>query len=264
MMFLALMAQPAAPQQAQEPPAKAHASPPPGQVAENLQDGLKWVWIPPGAFMMGCSPGDNECGADEKPLHRVTIARGFWIGQTEVTVGAYKKFAGSSGRQMPGTAAFNKAWTNDNMPMVNVAWDDAQAYCAWTGGALPTEAEWEYAARGGSTEARYGNLDDIAWYDQDSGGQAHDVAQKRVNGFGLYDMLGNVWEWANDFYDPSYYQSSPAQDPPGPPNGEHRALLGGSWNSYGGSVRVSVRGGVDPTNFGFDTGFRCVGEVANP
>jgi formylglycine-generating enzyme required for sulfatase activity len=213
---------------------------------------------------MGCSPGDYECGADEKPLHRVTINRGFWIGQTEVTVGAYKKFAGSSGRQMPGTAAFNKAWTNDNMPMVNVAWDDAQAYCAWTGGALPTEAEWEYAARGGSTEARYGNLDDIAWYDQDSGGQAHDVAQKRVNGFGLYDMLGNVWEWANDFYDPSYYQSSPAQDPPGPPNGEHRALLGGSWNSYGGSVRVSVRGGVDPTNFGFDTGFRCVGEVANP
>jgi formylglycine-generating enzyme required for sulfatase activity len=214
--------------------------------------------------MMGCSPGDNECGSDEKPLHQVTITRGFWIGQTDVTVGAYKKFAGASGRQMPGPTSFNQGWTNDNMPMVNVAWEDAQAYCAWTGGALATEAEWEYAARGGSTEARYGKLDDVAWYDQNSGSQAHDAAQKHANGFGLYDMLGNVWQWVNDWYDHRYYQSSPAQDPSGPPNGVNRVLRGGSWYAYGGSVRVSVRAGIDPTKFGYDTGFRCVGEVPNP
>ena len=259
-IFLAVLTSPVTAQQAQEPPAKAHSSPKPGQVAENLQDGLKWVWIPPGTFMMGCSPGDNECGSDEKPLHRLTITKGFWIGQTDVTVGAYKRFAESTGRQMPGPTNFNNGWTNENMPIVNVAWDDARDYCAWTGGRLPTEAEWEYAARGGSTEARYGKLDEIAWYDEDSGGQAHDVAQKRANGFGLYDMLGNVWQWVNDWYAPGYYQSSPEQDPTGPSGGEHRVLRGGSWFTYSGSVRVSVRGGVDPTNFGYDTGFRCVGQ----
>ena len=263
-VILAVTTQPVTPQQAPEPPAKAHPSPAPGQVADNLQDGLKYVWVPPGTFMMGCSPGDNECGSDEKPSHRVTITRGFWIGQTDVTVGAYKKFAGASGRQMPGPTSFNQGWTNDNMPMVNVAWEDAQAYCAWTGGALATEAEWEYAARGGSTEARYGKLDDVAWYDQNSGSQAHDAAQKHANGFGLYDMLGNVWQWVNDWYDHRYYQSSPAQDPSGPPNGVNRVLRGGSWYAYGGSVRVSVRAGIDPTKFGYDTGFRCVGEVPNP
>ncbi len=214
--------------------------------------------------MMGCSAGDNECANNEMPLHQVTISRGFWIGQTDVTVGAYKRFAASPGRKMPGAAEFNKDWVNQNMPIVNVAWDDAQSFCTWTGGYLPSEVEWEYAARGGSTEARYGDLDDIAWYDQNSGNQTHDVAQKRANGFGLYDMLGNVWQWVNDWYDQAYYKSSPSQDPLGPSNGENRVLRGASWNGYGGSVRVSVRAGVDPTHFGFDTGFRCAGELADP
>lgn len=264
MMCLPVMTQPATPQHAQGTPVKAHSSPTPGQVRENPKDGLKYVWITPGTFMMGCSSGDNECGTNERPLHQVTITRGFWLAQTDVTVGAYKRFVGSSGRQMPGSANFNNGWTNENMPMVNVAWDDAQAYCAWVGGRLPTEAEWEYAARGGITAARYGNLDEIAWYDQNSGGQTHDVAQKRANGFGLYDMLGNVWQWVNDWYDQNYYQSSPSQDPSGPSNGQHRALRGGAWDGYGGSVRASTRAGVDPANFGYDTGFRCVREAANP
>ena len=195
--------------------------------------------------MMGCSPGDNECYDDEKPPHQVTITKGFWLGQTEVTVGAYKRFAGATGRQMPPEPDFsgrplNPGWGDEAMPIVDVTWDDAQAYCSWAGGRLPTEAEWEYAARAGSTAARYGDLDEIAWYADNSGRQRldsariwnedqvnygkrlnengngmHEVGQKRANGFGLYDMLGNVWEWVNDWYDENYYQNSPSQDPQG-------------------------------------------------
>jgi serine/threonine-protein kinase len=240
-----------------------------GTVWKNSKDGLKYVWIPPGTFMMGCSPADNECYPDEKPAHQVTINRGFWIGQTPVTVGAYKRFAGATGRPMPpepdlAGRALNPGWANEAMPIVDVTWDDAQAYCGWMGGRLPTEAEWEFAARGGSTEARYGNLDDIAWYSQNSGYQMHDVAQKRANSFGLYDMLGNVWEWVNDWYDQNYYQSSPSQDPSGPANGQYRVPRGGSLVSFPRLIRVSVRGRSDPANGDYSSGFRCSGEVFAP
>ena len=231
---------------------------------ENSKDGLKPVWIPPGTFVMGCSPGDSECGAEENPAHQVTITKGFWIGKTPVTVGAYKRFAGSTGRQMPGAPNFNIGWVDENMPIVNVSWDDARAYCGWRGGRLPTEAEWEYAARGGSTEARYGNLDEIAWYNQNSGNQTHDVAQNRPNGFGLYDMLGNVWEWVSDWYNEKYYRSSPSQDPSGPARGQIRVLRGGSWFNNPRYVRVSIRYTSDPTLRNYVFGFRCSGEVRSP
>ena len=139
--------------------------PPPGTVRVNPKDGLKYVWISPGSFQMGCSPGDNECADNEKPPHEVTLTKGFWVGQTEVTVGAYKRFVAGAGQQMPPAPAFNGNWENDLMPMVTVTWEDAFEYCAWAGGRLLTEAEWEYAARGGNTEARYGPLDEVAWYD---------------------------------------------------------------------------------------------------
>jgi len=213
---------------------------------------------------MGCSPGDSECIADEKSAHPVTISRGFWMGQTPVTAGAYKRFAGATGRQMPGAPNFNNGWANENMPIVDVSWDDAAAYCGWMGGRLPTEAEWEYAARAGSTESRYGNIDDIAWYTQNSGGQTHDVAQKRANGFGLYDMLGNVWEWVNDWYDQNYYQNSTSQDPSGPTSGQLRVLRGGSWGSLSRGVRVSGRDRYSPGDRVVNGGFRCGGEVFGP
>ncbi len=233
-------------------------------VRENPKDGLKYVWIPPGTFEMGCSPTDNECYSDEKPAHRVTLSEGFWMGQTEVTVGAYKRFAASPRRQMPVAPSFNSGWASDNQPVVKVSWDDAQAFCGWAGGRLPTEAEWEYAARAGSTEARYGPLDDVAWYDKNSGDAAHDVGQKRPNAWGLYDTLGNVWEWVSDWYDGKYYQNSPERDPQGPASGQSRVLRGGSWNYvFPRNVRVSLRGRLAPDNRDGYLGFRCVGEVGS-
>ena len=235
-------------------------------VRENPKDGLKYIWIPPGTFMMGCSPGDNQCSTWEKPSHRVTITKGFWLGQTLVTVGAYKHFAATTARQMPDAPTFNPSWANDNMPIVNVNWNDALQYCTWAGGRLPTEAEWEYAARAGSTEVRYGPVDEVAWYKANSSGQTHEVAQKRANGFGLFDMLGNVWEWVNDWYALNYYTVSPERDPRGPENGQDGWLRGGSWLNAlpEGGIRVSARNGNDRGVRSIVYGLRCVGEGFAP
>ena len=234
-----------------------------GATRVNPKDGLTYVWIPPGTFMMGCS-GWNCSHKDQEPAHQVTITRGFWIGQTPVTVGAYKRFAGSTGKQMPPAPNFNNGWADDEMPIVNVTWYEAKAYCGWVGGRLPTEAEWEYAARGGSAEARYGDRDEIAWYKSNSGGQTHDVAQKRANGFGLYDVLGNVLEWVNDWYDPNYYHNSSLQDPQGPTGGSLRVARAGAWDYMPWTISASFRSGSNPTISYNDTGFRCSGEVFAP
>jgi len=233
-----------------------------GTVRVNPKDGLKYVWIPPGVFMMGCSPGDTECAEDEMPPHQVTITKGFWMGQTEVTVGAYKRFAGSTGRQMPPAPNFNRGWANENMPIVDVTWFDARDYCGWAGGRLPTEVEWEYAARGGSTGAWYGSLDEVAWYIGNSGRHTHPVGQKRANGFGLYDMVGNVVKWMNDWYLGDYYQNSTSQDPAGPASGPFRVVRVGSWADNPREVRVSARSAADPADRGDGVlGFRCGREV---
>jgi formylglycine-generating enzyme required for sulfatase activity len=261
----------------------------------NPKGGLKYVWIPPGSFVMGCSPEDNECYPDEKPSHLVTITKGFWVGQTEVTVGAYKAYSAATGQPMPPKPKFdgvelNPGWTDDAMPMVDVLGDDAQAFCGWAGGRLPTEAEWEYAARGGSPEARYGPLQEVAWDSDNSGkqplnsaqmlaedpkhywqhirddnnNQMHDVGLKRPNAFGLFDTLGNVWEWVSDWYDPDYYQHSPSHDPAGPASGNVRILRGGSWGFEPRRVRVSVRLKTPSTNRYDDDGFRCVAAMLGP
>jgi len=261
----------------------------PGPVRENPKESLKYVWIAPGTFEMGCSSGDSECGSVEKPPHQVTITKGYWLGRTEVTVGAYTRYAAATGRQMPPAPDFlgrqlNPGWGNQAMPIVNVTWDEARDYCTWARGRLPTEAEWEYAARGGSSEARYGSLDEVAWYTDNSGRQRldsgrtwkedrnyeqrlkdngngmHEVGRKLANGYGLHDVLGNVWEWVNDWYGVEYYQSSPSQDPAGPTNGEFRVLRGGSWRSNPSGVRVSYRYMEYPSVRYEHVGFRCVQE----
>jgi serine/threonine-protein kinase len=240
------------------------AGPSQGEVRVNPKDGLKYVWIRSGTFMMGCSPGDTECKDDEKPTHQVTLTKGLWLGQTEVTVGSYKRFAGATGLQMPREPAFNSGWANENMPIVSVNWNHALDYCKWAGGRLPTEAEWEYAARAGSTGARSGDLDEIAWYNANSRFQTHPVGEKRANGFGLYDMLGNVAEWVGDWYDEKYYQSSPSQDPVGPTSGQERVLRGGSPFPARGFLRISSRRGEEPAFSSTICGFRCVGEMSAP
>ena len=277
-----------------ETPRQAVSTPTVGTVKENPKDGLKYVWIPPGTFMMGCSPGDSDCAIGEKPSHQVTISKGFWIGQTTVTVAAYKRFAAGVGRKLPPEPNFmgrllNPGWGDESMPIIDVTWDEAREYCTWAGGRLPTEAEWEYAARGGSTEARYGPLDEVAWYADNSGRQRldserilkeerpnyekhltengngmHEVGQKRANGFGLFDMLGNVWEWVNDWYDKEYYQSKPSQDPAGPTSGTARVIRGVSWSHNPRDIRVSFRGWYDPRKGRHLFGFRCVREVDSP
>ena len=234
-------------------------------VRVNPQDALKYVWIAPGTFLMGCSPGDGDCADPEKPAHPVTLGKAYWIGQTAVTVGAYKRFTEAAKTKLPPVAPkLDRGWKKDGFPMVDVVWDEANQYCTWAGGRLPTEAEWEYAARGGSPQARSGDLSAIAWSKENAENRTHEVAGKLANGYGLYDMLGNVWEWVNDWYDPNYYQSGANQDPSGPSAGQERVLRGGSWIVDPKLLRVSDRYSYKPDARSDYFGFRCVWEPKTP
>jgi formylglycine-generating enzyme required for sulfatase activity len=237
---------------------------------------------------MGCWPSDNECYDDEKPAHQVTITSGFWLGQTSVTVGAWKRYRAATGKPALGGAdnlgrKLNEAAGDDTLPAVAMPWDEAKGFCEWAGGRLPTEAEWEYAARAGSATARYGNLDAIAWYGDNSGRQRidsaeifradqenyakrlfdngngpHPVGQKQPNAWNLYDMLGNVWQWTADWYTDKYSGNSET-DPHGPTSGTLRTLRGGSWYGDPRNFRVSNRGRDGPENRTNGRGARCVG-----
>ena len=208
----------------------------------NPKDGLTYVLIRPGKFEMGCSKGDKECQPDEgKGPHEVEITRGFWIGQPEVTQAAYQKLRKTNPTKFRGV----------DRPVETVSWTDATTFCTQAGLRLPTEAEWEYAARAGSKDARYGDLEKIARYSAKGEDGTKPVRTRDPNAWGLYDMLGNVWEWVADWYDPSYYFDSTAfKDPQGPassPEGD-RVLRGGPgamflWSSASRSVTGAGRRG---------------------
>jgi formylglycine-generating enzyme required for sulfatase activity/phenylpyruvate tautomerase PptA (4-oxalocrotonate tautomerase family) len=205
------------------------------QVRNNLKDGLNYVFIPAGKFVMGCSPGDTECNSHEKPPHAEQIANGFWLGQTEVTQAAWKKVnSGDNPSRFKG----------EQLPVDSVDWKQASAHCEAIGGRLPTEKEWEYAARAGTTGPRYDDLDAVAWYDKNSGKTTQPVGLKQPDAFGLYDMLGNVWEWTSDNYDATT-----------------KVVRGGSWFGYAGFVRASYRNWYVPAFRSSSIGFRCVGEL---
>lgn len=227
----------------------------PGAVKANSKDNLLYRWIPPGRYMMGCSANSSECHDDERPAHEVTVSRGFWMGQTEVTQAAYTAVTRNANPSY---------FKGDDLPVEQVTWEDAKAYCEAVEMRLPTEAEWELAARAGGLAARYRPVNEIAWYQGDSGQTTHLVGKKTPNEWGLYDMLGNVWEWVDDWYDPDYYGRSDSKDPRGPkasPAGQ-RAVRGGSWSDPDKDVHVSVRNKLPPSaRANRLVGFRCVGEL---
>jgi formylglycine-generating enzyme required for sulfatase activity len=243
------------------------------------------VLVEPGSFQMGAADGYH----DAQPVHTVCISTAFYIGIYEVTFDEYDRFCEDTVRAGPD----DRGWGRGRMPVLHVNWYDVAAYCNWlsektglppcysgagrntrcdfaaNGYRLPTEAEWEYAARGGPRSqghvwAGSNNPDEVAWYDQTDGNQPHPVGTKAPNELGLYDMSGNMFEWCWDWYDAEYYASSPAVDPHGPaelavtrPWDLNRVRRSGSWREDAESIRVTTRSADIATYVG-DNGFRLV------
>lgn len=236
-------------------------SAPSSPVFHHIHKKMEFVAIGPGKFMMGCSPEDTAAYSEEKPSHLVEITRPFEIGRYQVTQAQYESVVGGNPSYFPGA----------NLPVEGVNWNDAQEFCAKLTARkdgyiyrLPTEAEWEYAARGGDASPRYGSLDLIAWYHDNSQGSTHAVGLKKPNAFGLYDTLGNVWEWVQDVYAEDYYSHSPQQDPAGPAAGDYRVARGGSWRGIArGPARVSSRYVLRAGVRSIVVGFRCARERAS-
>jgi formylglycine-generating enzyme required for sulfatase activity len=250
--------------------AKSHVQ---GERRTHPLDGLEYVWIPAGDFMMGRVPGDNvaeERYTVEKPRHPVRLTRGFWLSRGPVSVRAYRHFALKRTLPMPRPTQNNPNWANDDHPIVNVTWFQARDYCAWVGGRLPTEAQWEYAARGGrdGTVYPWGNAaePDKANYrnnPQWGGRGTSPIGSFPENGFGLVDVVGNVWEWVSDWFDPEAYplrQTNQATvDPEVFVNKmDRRVVRGGAWGSIPEEIRISLRGFQVPGADVIDFGFRCL------
>ena len=194
---------------------------------------IEMLLVPGGTFMMGCSPGDAECSGDESPMHQVTLTNAFYIGKTEVTQAQWQAKMGSN------PSAFSGFSDSPSRPVEQVSWNMIQGFNTATSLRLPTEAEWEFACRAGTTTARYGEVNAIAWYNGNAGGTTHAAATKLPNALGLYDTLGNVWEWCQDRYGP--YASGSVTNPAGPTTGATRCLRGGSWADVSRLCRGSQR-----------------------
>ena len=248
------------------------------------QDGAKMVWIPAGSYRMGAGRNETEDWMSRsKPAHRVELD-GFYMDAYEVTVGQYKQFLAETGYS-PLPDGVSQVSPSDRHPVVGVSWYDAKAYADWAGKRLPTEAEWEYAARGGLEGKRY------PWGDKEPDGSQANYADKNAdqtlrqldktytwadmsvedgyarcapvgsftpNGYGLYDIAGNAYEWCQDWYDGNYYSVSPAKNPSGPSTGEYRVLRGGSWFHNTGFLRLADRNHYNPPYRYNYVGFRCV------
>ena len=224
------------------------------KIVDALVAGNEFVRIPAGEFRMGSK--SSEADDDERPLTRVRISRGFYLGKYEVTQAEWEAVMGSN------PSRFTEC--GPNCPVERVTWDDVQEFIRRLNATvgeeryrLPTEAEWEYAARAGTIGDRYGNLDAIAWNGYNSGGRTHPVGRKAPNAWGLHDMLGNVWEWTQDCY-VDHLPGGTVTDPQGPVSGSERVNRGGGWSGFAGNCRASGRIGDSPGFRRDDLGFRLL------
>ena len=235
--------------------------------AEQLENftnsiGMKFVLIPAGTFVMGENPPLSEGKGDERPAHEVTISKPFYMGIHEVTQDQWEKVMGNNPSRHKGR----------DKPVDSVSWNDARDFVAKLNKMeksaryrLPTEAEWEYAARAGAkTRYFFGDdenmLPDYAWITENAGGTTHPVGTKKPNAWGLYDTSGNVREWTNDWYDDSYYGRSPVTNPAGPEKGYGKAYRGGSKDGSVFPTRSSYRWRETPDTKVQNLGFRVMME----
>ncbi len=264
------------------------------------QDGMSLLYVPEGEFLRGSKDNDPDAPDNEKPQRSIYLDA-FWIDKTEVTNEMFARFVDETGHQTKAEkAGWAYAFTGEGWevtdgaewrhpqgptssieglekhPVVQVSWNDAKAYCEWSGRRLPTEAEWEKAARG--TDGRT-----YPWGNEDVAGNLVNLCNNKcprssridsiddgyqftapvgsypdgASPYGALDMAGNVWEWTADWYDETYYNDAPKQNPQGPDTGEPKVLRGGSWYDGMQKLRVTVRDSYDPTNRVDDYGFRC-------
>jgi formylglycine-generating enzyme required for sulfatase activity len=234
----------------------------------DFQMPTNWAWIKPGSFTMGSPANEVDRDADEGPQFQVNLTKGFWMAKTEVTQKEYQDLMGSN----------PSGFTRDlRRPVERVNWQEAMDYCVkltlreQQAGhlppgqvyRLPTEAEWEYACRAGTTtrfsfgnDPKGGLLSRYAWHQRNGKNTTHPAGQKRPNAWGLHDMHGNVWEWCLDWY--SSYPEGQVSDPKGPPQGIKRVARGGCWNNPDGTCRSANRIFYEPTRRSNGVGFRVV------
>lgn len=251
-----------------------------GQTSSNKN--LELITVKGGVFQMGCTEGQSNCETDEKPVHSVTLDD-YQISKYEITNQQYANFMNEIGAKSNGShngVEYIDLDDNDcqvkyveglfvaidgkkNFPVIEITWYGAKAFCEHYSGRLPTEAEWEFAARGGNkgttnTYSGSNSIEDVAWYSGNSEGSTHMVGAKSPNELGIYDMTGNVWEWCNDWYDKEYYSNSPQKNPQGSSSSTFRVLRGGSWFFQAEHCRITNRAVSVPDQSYNGNGFRFV------
>jgi sulfatase modifying factor 1 len=219
--------------------------------AKNGRPRMEWVAIPAGTFMMGSPSSEADREIDEGPPHQVTLS-GFKMSKYEVTFAQYDAFCKATGRSKPS----DNGWGRGNRPVINVSWHDATAFAQWMGCRLPTEAEWEYACRAGTTTAYHKGSTLNSSQANFNFDQTQPVGSYAPNAWGLLDMHGNVREWCSDWY--GSYSSSAQTNPSGPASGSSRVLRGGGWFLNGMHCRSAYRGNGEPSNRNNLNGFRLV------